>query len=559
MQRSTRLMVASLLALALAACGGSNPPPPVASAAAAPDPSLSSGQVAPRPAAPLASFYAASRLAEQASFGPTPALVAEIQAKGIERWVDEQLALPASQIDLTPFLVANPGPEDWNNHRAAWVELMVASPDPLRQRVAWVLAQSIVLDTQYGDPLGRITFQNTLLRGALGTFGDLLYSISTHPWTGDALGLTRNRPRQDTDNRQAPSEHYARLLIEQYTLGPWRLHDDARVQRDLRGRPQASHSQADVEELARALTGWYHDPDYGGQARLPRDWGNWRRPLVASFFPGERDFGAKRLLGSPFTEFQTAQEDLRQAIDVLTAQSNAAPYLALRLIQGLVKSQPSADYVRRVAAVVRNNGQGARGDLKAVVKAVLMDSEARAGDEPARARPDDGRMREPLLAAVAFFRAMGCQRLPRNQWGPYIPQEVFGPEGIGWSSPWDRSAASEVASPEQRLLTAEHFNGNAVQFARWLHFYEANGRLNDTIATNAGCPLASSYGLYARSPAEFLRWMGDRFFRGALPPALRQDLELLMRATPWNPSLPYDPPSGLLSLALVSPDWGVIE
>lgn len=559
--RTPRRLAAAALALLLVACNGPDASPPVAPLASEVPGANSSGQVAPRPAQVRVGFYAASRFAEQASFGPTPALVAEIQAKGFERWIDEQVALPPSQIDLAPFLVNPVPPEDWERHQFALSELGLTAGDQLRHRVAWALMQFISIDSDWGDALGRVTFHNMMLRRSLDRFGELLYDVATHPLTGEAFGVRMNRPRLPEVPNQGPNEHFARVLLEQYVLGPELLRDDATPQRDARGRPLPSYTQRDVEDLTRVLMGWSFDPDYGGVARLPRDWGNWRKPMVASTFPGDRDFASKRLLGSTLPEFQTAQEDLRQAIDILTGHGNAAPYLALRLIQSLVKSNPSADYLRRVAAVVRDNGRGVRGDMKAVVKAVLLDAEARAADDPLRARPDDGRLREPYLNAMAFYRAMQCQRFARNNNGNVIfpgHQRAFASGARGSYPPDHRAAQSHLRAPEQRLLNAEEFSGNRQSIATWLFRYDSAGRPDPAPGNAAGCNL-SDLDRHARSQSDYLRWIGERFFRGTLPAALRQNLEQLGRQTPWNASYALNAPISLLNFSLMWPQWGVIE
>jgi uncharacterized protein (DUF1800 family) len=554
-----RYLPMTLCAALLVACGGGTTGASDASRAIV----ASSGQVTPA-TAPKVSFYAASRFADQASFGPTPALVAEIQAKGFAGWIDAQFALPASQHNLTPYLV-NPVPEpsDSQNYQRAFTDLAIAAPDQLRVRLAWTLWQLIAINENRGDRLGMLVFQNLMLAGALGRYEDLLYGVTRNAYVGDSTALRHNRIADDNCLDCRPNAHYARALMGHFTLGPVLLEGDGSVKR-VSGKPVPAYTPRDVSELSRALTGWQFDPDAIDNPRLPRDGGNWRKPMVANTFPGVRDYEAKRILGRDFAAYQSHDEQLRAVLDLLTGHGNAAPLMAVRLIRHLVKSDPTPAYVQRVAAVFRNNGTGVRGDMKALVKAVLLDAEARAGDDPTRNGARDGRLRDPYLHLTGQLRAMGCRqvRVDRNGWPNMSVPSQFphgAPTLAGWTSTHNGAPLSGLPSPELSLLSGDEVRTRSIRAAAWGENDPATNRTEPFQFRNAGCEVDSLIALYWRDPDGYLNWLGQRFLRGAMSPRLRALLEQSIREHQWNNRVPQEPPMFLMATLLMSPDYGVIR
>jgi uncharacterized protein (DUF1800 family) len=550
-------VLAVAAAAALAACGGGNKGPADNSTA----PSLSSGQVRTQPA-PRASFYAASRFAEQASFGATPALVAELQAKGFAQWIDEQFALPASQTDPTPYLHFNEtfSPDEWHHYQRQFPQLTAVAPDQLRLRVTWALSNFIVVSDKKGHYAGMLYWINMLQQRGLGRYDDLLHAVSVSPFMGQYLDNIQNRPQSAECQHCAPNENYARELMQLFSLGVFKLNPDGTPLKDAQGRLQETYTQRDVEELARVLTGWRADPDPPN--RPPGNYINWGKPLVPTVWPPERDSGTKRLLGALFPSGQSQDKDLRDAIGVLMAHPNIAPFVAVRMIQALVKSNPTPAYVSRVATVFRNNGSGVAGDMKAVVKAVLLDAEARAGDNPATARTDDGKFREPFLYTMAMWRGLGCTRMPLSGWStapallqtqrPFSQDSVF-----GYYAPTDRAPGSNLLAPEQRLLTPADVRDR-------LSLVEQPKRYDNNTASypgyaNSGCQLDALQAAFSASPKAFNDWISQRYFRGAMPPALRANAEQLMREQwpPWNRSDPREGSLRMLGYLLSSPAFGV--
>lgn len=562
----SRLKILPVLVLAavLAACGGGRDTASDATTTTAP-PVASSGQVATGKTALPVSYYAAARFAEQASFGPTPELVSEIRSKGFERWIDDQFALPASQIDVTPFLGFPDSipPEQWNLYRRQFPQLAVAAPDQLRLRVTWSLSQFITVSDRKSDIVGVMYWINMLQQRGLGSYGDLLYQVSVHPTMGQFLDNNQNRPKHPTMcPHNAPNENYARELMQLFTIGVNELNDDGTPVKDARGRFVETYSQRDVEELARVLTGWQHDPN--PPSRPSRNWGNWGKSMVPTGSGAcEKDSGAKTVMGRGFPAGQTQAQDLQGAIDLLMGHKNIAPFVATRMIQHLVKSNPSPAYVARIAAKFRNNGSGARGDMRAVVKAILLDPEARIGDDPAQARSDSGKFKEPFLFGTALWRGMGCRSVPMTEWGD-VPvsnaQRPFSPESVfSFYAPTDRAPGSNLLAPEQRLVTSSELR-DRTSLAFWaLPWTQASGRRDTSLLKQAGCEIDSLVQAFSHSPGAYSDWLSFRYFRGAMPPTLRTNIAQIMQLE-WPPYDRNDPVSGtfnMLGYALLTPYFGV--
>lgn len=553
------LLGALAVSISIVGCGGGGSGD-IAAAPADADRQASKGQTASAPAFKT-SWYAASRFADQATFGPTAALVQELRTKGIEKWLDEQLALLPYQINTTPALITgNPiPPEPYRYQRAEYQKLIMAAPDQLRARITWSLSQFITVSGRKGHPVGLIDWVNMLQRQAFGRYGDLLYAAATHPYMAQYLDNDQNRPKSNECQHCAPNENFARELMQLFSLGVLKLGPDGTPLRNSRGGYIETYTQTDVEQLARALTGWAHP--YEDTEDVTTRLINYNlKTMIVSTWPPERDLGEKRVLGQVFPAGQPADADLRQAVNMLIAHGNSAPFVSLRLIQHLVKSNPSPAYLGRVAAVFRDNGSGVAGDMKAVIKAVLLDSEARAGDDPAKSRIDDGYIREPALHRSAIFRALGCFTAPSNspdyQLGaqPHLnPDSVF-----SFYSPADRAPGSNLLAPEQKLLTASDLTTRLGEL-NWIRWNRTTTQNDLSAYKNAGCKTDALITAFTRSSRDFSDYLSQSFFRGAMPPTLRRNLELLMTSNTWLGSTPDEKAINLLSFALATPYFGVIK
>jgi len=542
----------------LGACGGGAEPGSQGGAS----PLASSGQVAATTASKV-SYHAAARFAEQASFGATPALIQELRAKGFERWIDEQFALPLRPIDTAPverYTTRIPSDEERNYLRTQFGTRALVAPDQLRQRVLWSLSQWVVAGINKGEPAGHLHWVNLLERDAFGNYRTLLREATRNPHMGHFLDNDQNRPKSSECPHCAPNENYARELMQLFTIGVFKLNADGTPVRDARGRLIEAYTQRDVEELARALTGWMHDPNPPN--RPQQNWGNWARPMVASTWPPDRDSGAKSVLGRPFPAGQSADRDLDDAIDLLMNHPNIGPFVALRLIQHLVKSDPSPAYIGRVAARFRDNGSGVAGDMKATIKAVLLDPEARAGDDPARSTASDGKMREPVLHGTASFRGLGCKSLPRwsdgNPWQSWTQQFFNPPNVFSFYAPTDRAPGSNLLAPEQKLLASNEFTSR-LGLLTSITWNGVQRRRDLSPLTNAGCDIQTFVQAYERGAKPFIDLVSERYFRGAMPHTLRSNIEQQMRKPTWNTSAEGEGALQMIGMALSTPYFGVIK
>lgn len=555
-QRQFRPGAVALLALGLAACGGRDAEPDAT-------PSASSGQVA-AVATYKVSHYAASRFAEQASFGPTPALVQELRTKGFEKWIDEQFALPPSKIDTKPlenWKLEGPATDPlWQIWQTEYQRMFLSAPDQLRLRTSWSLSQFIVVSTRKVDFTAVAVWLNMLQTQGLGNYSELLYQVSVSPAMGNYLDNSQNRPKSDDCLSCAPNENFARELMQLFSLGVFKLNPDGTPVRSSRGAFVETYTQKDVEEMARVLTGWQFNPD--PPDRPGRNWGNWLKPMVPTTWPPERDSTQKVVLGKTFPAGQGTDQELREAIALLMGHPNIAPFVATRMIQHLVKSNPTPAYVKRVADKFVNNGKGVAGDMKAVVKAVLLDAEARIGDDPAKARPDDGKLREPVLHRMAMYRGLGCTQPIANNWGgisvvwnqrPFEADSVF-----SYYAPTDRAPGSNVLAPEQKLLSPPEMTGRLgdLNGFRW----DPKTQRNSMAAINAaGCLTDPLIKAYAQSTRAFSDHISERWFRGAMPPTLRSNIDQMVRQPSWDTRTPEEGALRMLSFALTTPYYGVIK
>jgi uncharacterized protein (DUF1800 family) len=324
-------------------------------------------------------------------------------------------------------------------------------------------------------------------------------------------------------------------------LGP-----DGALQRDAADRPIETYSQKDVEELARALTGWRIDGNF--------DRTEFRRydgVLVPDSWSAAHDRGAKTVLGKQLPAGAEAPQDLDAVVALLMAHQNIAPFVSLRLIQHLVSSAPTPAYLGRVAAVFRNNGQGVAGDMKAVIKAVLLDSEARRGDQLGADSSSFGKMREPVLWYTSLLRGMSCSTMLRWPNSIYLMspqgQRPFdAPSVFSFYLPTDRAPGSNLLSPEQRLMNAGDLT------------FRLGGSIASAVrSSDTGCNPGLYGQAFSRSPAAFVDLVSERYFRGAIPATLRQNL-IALAPDIWG-NTPDEKAISLLLFALASPYYGVIK
>jgi uncharacterized protein (DUF1800 family) len=544
---------------ALAACSESQSPQPKATLLPA------TGQVMPEAIKPTSiRAYAAARFLDQASFGSSPAALAEIQAIGYEKWIDQQLSLPPTQIDGTPLLAwtnlntltKEQGNLNWGFNGLETSRAFITAPDQLRLRTTWALSNFIVVSQNKINPYGMTEYFNMLQRQSLGTFGDLLYAVIRNPAMGQYLDNNQNR-KQGACSNCFLNENFGRELMQLFTVGVFMLNKDGSLKKDASGRPIETYAQADVQDMTRALTGW--DMDNAHVRTVPNEnhpnWAAFERPMIQRW-QGNHDDGEKRVLNKVIPAKQTAEQDVRSVIDILLNHPNTGPFVVYRLIQSLVTSDPSPAYMTRMVSVFENNGKGVRGDLGAVVKAILLDPEARRADDPAYRELHVGRMKEPVLQAISVMRALSCEKPLTMSWNKYQvyginnQQPLAAPSVFSFFSPMHRAPGSNVLAPEQKLLDSKEFRDRLGGLSQ---VYDRDG----SAFVSAGCKFDEFVSALNRSPDAFIDLMSQRLFKGSMSPTLREASKILLDETR------YDSPGAraalVMTFMLTTPAFGVIK
>jgi uncharacterized protein (DUF1800 family) len=422
--------------LTISACGGggntASPPTPTPT---------------PTPTSTSVSATDAARLLEQATFGVTASDVAHVQSVGIDAYIAEQLAYPPTQYtgySYTPHTAPvgcigdGSKPPDASSlcARDKYSPFQVQrdffthaldNPDQLRQRVAFALSQIMVVSSiEIYEAYGLADYENILLRDALGNYRTLLYDVTLSPTMGHYLDMA-NSAETNPQTGTVPNQNYAREVMQLFSIGLVELNPDGTQQLDATGAPIPTFDGTTIEGFASVFTGWTYPP-------LPGASSQWTNPInfdgTMVAFPAHHQAGSKALLNAYTTPAnQTPAQDLADALDNIFNHPNVGPFISKQLIQHLVTSNPSPAYVARVAAVFANNGQGVRGDLGAVVRAILTDAEAR-GDAPPTYL--FGHLREPALFITSTLRSLGGRSdgvLLRSA-SSAMGQPIFSPETV---------------------------------------------------------------------------------------------------------------------------------
>ena len=358
---------------------------------------------------PVVTARAAARFLDQATWGPTPASIAQVQSMGFTAWLQAQYALNTS--DLPDQVILNSAGNSNDNAgpvQAAFFQNAVANQDQLRQRMAFILSQIWVVSQQSGvepayayPPYWRLFRDN-----AFGNYQDVIKAITLSPAMGRYLNMANNN-KASSANGTVPNENYGRELMQLFTLGINQLNPDGSLALDAHNNIQLTYQQADVDGMSQALTGWTYPTAPGATAK-----NNNPAYYTGTMFAveSEHDTTQKTIFGNiVIPSGQTAELDLAGVIKALMAQPTMAPFISQQLIQHFVTANPSPGYVERVSSVWKNDGTGVTGNLQAVVTAILMDPEARAADDATlEMGPTFGTMREPVLFMANVLRGLNA-------------------------------------------------------------------------------------------------------------------------------------------------------
>ncbi|MBX2824674.1 MAG: DUF1800 domain-containing protein [Gammaproteobacteria bacterium] len=399
-------LAASLFVIGIAGCGvgvedrvpGSNPAKAAQIAAALAEPDDPTVRQ---------SRSDAKRFLDQATYGPSLSEMDRVTTLGFEAWIDDQLQL--SPTLMLPALRALPN-HRWNEYVNVWWRQSVTANDQLRQRVAFALSEIFVVSARDGlgdEQLGLANYYDILIRNAFGNYRDLLQEVTLSPIMGEYLSMKGNH-KPDPEQSIRPDENYARELLQLFSIGLVELNLDGTPALDASGEPVPTYTQETVEAFAHVFTGWnFSNADHF----LWPSTSDYLSPMVA--YPRYHATRQKNLLrGKILPKDQTPEQDLNQALNNIFNHPNVGPFISRQLIQKLVTSNPSPQYIADVATVFNANEDGERGSLGSVVKAILLHHEARQGhlEQPTTF----GKLKEPVLRITSLWRAFEPAYFPAN-------------------------------------------------------------------------------------------------------------------------------------------------
>ena len=362
----------------------------------------------------------AVRFLTQATFGADAASIQALQGvASYGDWIDGQFGEPAS---LTlPYVKANSNGSLGTTRHHIWFQNVLAGSDQLRQRLAFAWSELFVisdLDYELSNSQYSVShYYDLLVEHAFGNFRTLLETVTLHPSMGIFLSMVRNE-KADPARNVRPDENFAREVLQLFTIGLYELDNNGQVRTEA-GEPIPSYDQTTVEEFAKVFTGWTFA---GGRSWDEGNAGFHDKEVPMTAWEEYHDTSPKRLLnGVELPAGQSAMADLTAALDNIFNHPNVGPFVSRHLIQRLVTSNPTPDYVGRVAAVFNDDGQGERGNLGAVVKALLLDPEARTGH--ITQADTFGKLKEPIFRLTQLYRAFVAQP-GRDADGIYRPRAM---------------------------------------------------------------------------------------------------------------------------------------
>ncbi len=458
----------------------------------------------------------AGRFLEQAAFGPTPQELANVHSMGMSGWLDSQFAMAETPITI---------PNQSASVQSMTLNRLTMAPDQLRQKMAWALGQFIVISMNKNIyPNEYVPYQQILSRDAFGNFRTLLADIAMSPQMGKYLDLANSNK---AGVGGGANENFARELMQLFTIGLKQLNMDGSVTLQ-NGQPIPTYVQADIVQTAAALTGWTYPTAAGAQPKS-NNWEDFSQPVMETR-PGNHDTSMKTLIVSQnnvrciLPAGQTVQQDMNGVLDCLFNHPNTGPFVATRLIRSLITSNPSPAFIQRIAMVFNDNGTGVRGDLKAVLRAILTDVEARLDT----ATPTTGRLKDPVYFIVSFVRAMN---------GTIVPATVI---------PWSFVAMGETVnqppsvfgyySPNYRLPLNPALYGPEFQIYTPTESVEEANMLYQIIRQPKSDPSIdlSPFAAVAGNTAQLLDLVDQRLFYGRMPAQIRISLATAIDASADN-------------------------
>jgi uncharacterized protein (DUF1800 family) len=497
----------------------------------------------------------AVRFLRQASYGATPADIAYLTANGYDAWLNTQFNTPQTSMFQVLTNWQNQGQAIYKDQMwSSWWYLANKAPDQLRQRVTFALNELFVVSINSSDLdsklFGMARYYDTLGGDAFGNYRQCLVDMTLNPCMGLFLNMLGNRKANPATGTN-PNENYAREVMQLFGVGLNQLQPDGTLKLDQNGLPMATYDQKVVTEMARVLTGWdYH------QTGTPSDYPTPNVNDPMTFIPSRHDTGSKTIInGVGIPANLDGNVELQQAIDAIFNHPNVGPFVSRQLIQKLVTSNPSPAYVYRVAQVFNNNGQGVRGDMKAVVRAVLTDYEARSSTM--LSQQGFGKLNEPMLRTTQVMRAFGAHSTGAQQmWYCDITDEWLAQSAMHAPSVFNfympnyiqpgQLAQAGLVAPEFQITTET----TTMTVANWLR----NGIYGGFKYGDIKLDLSGIQGL-AGNPSALVDQVALLLCAGNLNPQVRTII--INQVTAWNAGDPYGRAALAVHLVSVSPDAAV--
>ena len=464
----------------------------------------------------IVSYASAFHFLEQATFGPRPADIDNLQKIGFQQWFAQQLAAPISS--YTPNASGIPALQSDFFFNA------LTGPDQLRQRVGLALSEIFVISGFKNDQATMYEPYLQLLQAdALGNFYNLISDITLSPTMGHYLDMADNVKAK---NNILPNENYGRELMQLFCTGPILLNPDGTPQLDGSGDTIPLYTETTIQNFARAYTGWTYPvmPGATPQASNPH---YFTGPMVA--WEPNHDTGVKTLLNNvQLPANQTAEQDLQGALQNVFNHSNVGPFVSKMLIQHLVSSNPSPAYVQRIAQVFNNDGTGTRGNLSAVVEAILLDTEARQSDSATTWIPTGGHLREPVLFLTSVLRNLSATATDSNElsgMSANMGQQLFYPQSVASYFPptYPLPGYPSLLGPEFDTLNSS----SGLARVNWVDGISWGGTSSPgvTVSLAPFLPLASN-------STALIQTVNNAFMAGQMPQTTQSAIATALAATP---------------------------
>lgn len=470
----------------------------------------------------------AAHFLDQAAFGPDAATLEHVETVGLDQYLNEQFAAP-----ISPYPdPATTGP-GLNQVQARFFTNAVHGQDQLRQRVAFALGQIFVVSAiEENTPTQLVPYLGILQKDAFANFRTLMKDVTLSPTMGEYLDM-RNNDKADPTRDTRANENYARELMQLFTIGLSQLNVDGSLQLDTTGKPIPTYDQTTIQNFAKVYTGWTYPTMPGAVPRIHNP-AYYIGPMVP--FESNHDTTSKTLLnGLVLPAGQTAEQDLEAALDNIFNHPNVGPFIGKQLIQHLVGSNPSPAYVARVASVFNDNGSGVRGDLQAVIRAILLDPEARQGDNgpfaDGPASPPSAHLREPVFLVASILRGLGAWVNDTNNLANqaanlgqtlFAPPTVFNYFAPGYQIPPELTPGATLLGPEFQL------DSPSSAVAR---FNMVNSMIYGNLGPGAVIDLTPFTNLGSNPPA-LVDAVSQTFLYGQMPPKVQTALLGAINAIP---------------------------